>query len=788
MSLNARYIVLITVFLCVGTIVRGQDMPVSGKTDNREVEQFDFANGLFSRGMYDMAIEEYSKFINTYPDSQYHELAYYRIGESYFLNKKYAEAFKIFDYFKQRFTSENLVKKASLREGQIKYFEEEYEKAYRILSGLSSSKETPEVSAAAGYYMASILIKEEKTAEAETILKNIVKEYPGTEYVPFAYMNLGDIYIDAEKYGEAETSFGNVIAAGRDDETLLAKAYLRSGDASYLRGDYTTARGFYDKAVNSRAASGIYDEAAMGLISSYYNSADYQGVIDHARGVAEKVNSGETKAQILFFLGNSLFHKDIYDEATKVYEEASLKYPDTKFGKKSRLNECWALFRSGDTEASLRKVNDYLDLPGDSMDEALYLKAKVLEKTGKSDKALELYARIMEEFKESGYYKEALYETGWIHDKTGRIEEAVMFYRRFVNGFSDDKRSPEVLLKTGQDNLRLKRYAEAEEDYRSFLSKYPGDPLKENVLYQLGNVYIKTGDYARLIDVYSQFMKEYPGSDVINSVIYWTGRGYQEIEDWDSAIGEFAKLKGEDEFSRMGRESTAYSLFQKGEPGKAAEIYYQLVKDFEDYVLPEGVYRWVGEYYFDQGKSDKAVFVFTLFEKTHPDKASLDGAVDYMTGESLRRSGDQAGAEARFLRVIDRKAPSPYYERAYLGLGKCWFSRGEYEKAIESFENALDAHGDNMVGAHARFEIGKARDKLGQYREAAKSFLMVAILYEDKELCPEALYNAGRAFAQAGDEDKSINTYKELVDRYPDHPLADEAGEKIREVTVEKQE
>ena len=33
--------------------------------DINEKEEFDFANGLFSRGMYDMAIEGYSKFLKT---------------------------------------------------------------------------------------------------------------------------------------------------------------------------------------------------------------------------------------------------------------------------------------------------------------------------------------------------------------------------------------------------------------------------------------------------------------------------------------------------------------------------------------------------------------------------------------------------------------------------------------------------------------------------------------------------------------------------------------------------
>ena len=37
------------------------------KDANVEAEEFDFANGLFSRGMYDMAIEGYKDFLKKYP-------------------------------------------------------------------------------------------------------------------------------------------------------------------------------------------------------------------------------------------------------------------------------------------------------------------------------------------------------------------------------------------------------------------------------------------------------------------------------------------------------------------------------------------------------------------------------------------------------------------------------------------------------------------------------------------------------------------------------------------------
>ncbi|MDD5439937.1 MAG: hypothetical protein PHS37_07110, partial [Candidatus Omnitrophica bacterium] len=44
------------------------------------VEQLDFANGLFQRGFYDMAITEYRKFITLFPKDNYTPDAFFGIA------------------------------------------------------------------------------------------------------------------------------------------------------------------------------------------------------------------------------------------------------------------------------------------------------------------------------------------------------------------------------------------------------------------------------------------------------------------------------------------------------------------------------------------------------------------------------------------------------------------------------------------------------------------------------------------------------------------------------------
>src|ERR1700689_3968842 len=85
----------------------------------KETEQLDFAQGLLSRGMYDMAILQYQKFISTYPHSSSLQEAYLSLGEGYFLSQDFNKAIDTFNQFKQLYPNSDKLPMSILRLGQI---------------------------------------------------------------------------------------------------------------------------------------------------------------------------------------------------------------------------------------------------------------------------------------------------------------------------------------------------------------------------------------------------------------------------------------------------------------------------------------------------------------------------------------------------------------------------------------------------------------------------------------------------------------------------------------------
>jgi len=748
-----------------------------------EIEEFDFANGLFSRGMYDMAVDGYNEFLARYPGSRYAEAARYRIAECYFLEKDYGKALTEFGRFLSAYPSSEMAVKARLRTGQIYYASGDLEKSAAVMSAVTADKKVAEEDReTAAYYLAGISLKRGDYDRARAAFERFLAGYGEGTYAPFVRMNLGDIYMEEKKYPAAARAY---LAAGElsPDSGISMEAALRAGGAFYLAGDPVKAAEQYRRVLDNAAGGAAFDSAAVGLITAYYDTGDHAAVIKASGDLLPGIKNDGTREQILFMQGNSYLSGDRFEEAESVYNEVVSLYPDTVLGRKSRLNKCWALYKSGDHTGCLKEVGSYLEEVPGPKDEALYVKAKVLTELERIEKALEIYGELVRGHRDSAFYGEALYDTGWLYDRAGDIQSAVKSHKMFAERYPDDTRSPGTLLKAAQSELGLGRYADAESSYLKFLAAYDDDPRRENALYQLGRAYFEQGKYDKVVQAYDEFLKEFPASEAARHVFYWRGNAYQKKQSWDKAIEDYRRASaGEDELATKAAEAAAFCYLQKGDEESSAEAYYTIIAARGKPPLQEGVYRWAAEFYLNDGRNERSLEILRMLEKTYPDAGH--GETYYMMGENYRRTGKSEEAVEYFGRAVKAGVPSPQKERCYLGMGRAYFDLGDNAKALVALETALAEHADNTTGALARFEIGNIKSRKKEFGEAAKQYMMVAILYDDPEISPKALFEAGTAFKRGGMPEKARKAFEELMEKYPDNELAAKAAEEVKEIDV----
>ena len=749
-----------------------------------EAEEFDFANGLFSRGMYDMSIKGYEEFLERFPESNFSETAKFRISESRFLLKQYDKAILGYKSFIANFPSSEFKHTAELRIAQILLAQKEYKDAEKILLRLIGIQPSPEITAAAEYYLGLVYFENKRYVQAKKVFQDITVKKTGSRYLTFSYISLGEIFLEEGDSKAASEAFSSAVEY-TENKTLREKIALRAGEVHSRQKKYEKAKSFYRIIIDEPNDPDVYDNAVIGYLSSLHSNGEFDELINQAEVFLQKVSREETKAQLLFIIGNRYFNSDEYTAAKKAYSEAANMYPDTEFGLMSRLNNCWVLYRLKEYDQCLAGLKAYVNKSGKRQDEAIYIKARVYADMGDFDKSLEAYNVIEVQYPGSEFKKESLYQKAWIFERSGEKEKAVEAYLNFAQNYPQDNRSPSMLLKSAQANYQLKKYDEAVDGYKLFLETYPESLLKERAIYQMGNTYLETGKTEKGIKVFEGFLNEFKSSEANKYVLFSLGRAYQTLDQWDKAIEKYdvvikdKKMSSDKGLYSKTLESIAFCYFKKGNKEKAAEEYYKLILQAKEVEVPEGVFLWVSDYYLSIKDNEKSLFVLGSLKEKYPE-LSNPGDVEYLFAQNYLDQDKLDNAIRYFEQAISAGASSPYLERSFLGLGQAYYKKGEYDKALVQLEKALEKHKDDKTSAFVRFEIGKVYFKKESFEEAAKQYMMVAILYDDKNLCSTALFQAGISFLKAGKADEADGAFKELIQRYPETPASSKAKSYLR--------
>ena len=121
-----RAIVLLCITLCCWSLAAAAE-------DTPEQRQLDFANGLFQRGLYAEAVEEYEKYLGSAAPGEDASTARYRLGESAYAQGQYEKAVAAFDLVLGANPDHTLRHRAALSRGEALYFLKRHEEARAAL-------------------------------------------------------------------------------------------------------------------------------------------------------------------------------------------------------------------------------------------------------------------------------------------------------------------------------------------------------------------------------------------------------------------------------------------------------------------------------------------------------------------------------------------------------------------------------------------------------------------------------------------------------------------------------
>ncbi|MBN2475027.1 MAG: tetratricopeptide repeat protein [Pirellulales bacterium] len=773
-----RLAVMASVVLAPAWLLAPTQLVAQEKTPEA-TRQYNAAVGLHNSEAYDLAADEWLKFLTSYKTDPRAAHARHYLGICYSKQNKHEEALKAFQTVVKDFPKFDLLADTYLNLALTQYQlahsgkPELYDVAAETFRTLATKYPQSKHVADAIFYEGECLYNRGKKQEAAAKYDQVVKDHADRAVAAQAMFALGVTQADLQQHETALATY-DAFLKQFPESPLVAEAKM-------WRGETLFALKRYDDAIAAYAASAAVEGFAM---------ADYATVRQ----------------------ADALAAKQQFAEAAGLYASVPAKFPTSQYAGLCHLEAGKKYYAADDHPKAQEWLGKVVAAGGAAAPEAAHWIARSLLKQKKPAEALAVVERILPA---AGDGPDAVSlwmdQADAIYEIPERRGEAVALYAALAAKHADDPLAPQALYMAAFAAMNQGEYQTALTHAGAFLKAHPGNDLAVGVKHIMAESNLLLNNHAEAEKLYGQLLAEAPNdrdAEIwkvhLGTAMYLQKKYEQTVAALEPVVDQLQTpgLVAE-AWYRIGRSQVA--LKQYGEAAKsleaslAAEPKWKLADDA----------RLVLAYAYQQTKNlDKAKENARKVIEEFPDSGQLDMA-HYRLGECHRLGNELPQAMAEYQLVLKTWPESPLANQTLFGLGWAQLGAEDYAAAEQTFTTLVEKHPDDTLIPRARYGRGMARQRLEKYQPAAED--LQALLSADPSqaeksrarhilgLCQKGLQQfdqeaatlqtllkedpdyagAANVYFELGWAQKSLKqeaeaaaTFALLTEKYPDSPLA----------------
>lgn len=749
-------------------------MPVSLTAAMDPADQQSFADGLYGRKLYEMAIQEYLRIPQEAPTYPNMDVVFFRVAEAYrYLDNKpaaqryYSRVIAEFPESSYRFRSE-------FRRAEMFLTAGDYEEAVNRFRALLDRRPPAELAASSQYYLGYALKRMAKTKEGESALRLLLDRYPDSPYAAFACLELAELYREQKVKPDVLRDLYRRAARNGPTDRVKAEGLFQLADLAFQAGDYPEAAASYGKLLeaypgDSRAEAGRFPAAW----ARYYT-----GSYDQALALADAAlrKPGDREMDWLYLRANALRQKNDLAGAARAYDRLLEQPGSGQLAVAAAYERALVAFK----DRNHRKVIDLLKKhppQGDIQADGYWLMAESLRAAGETREAETWYERILKEFSKDGKAPEAAYQLASLRMNRGDWSGAAKDFSSLASTWIDSPRAPSALYAAGVCLVRAGDRDSAVSAWKTLLEFFPQDAQAADARYQQGVAEMQLDRPADADATLAAYLKQHPDGPRVLDARYWLAVLAEQRGDDAAAEKGLKKLletDASDELASRARFRLAAVLQKQGREEEAADLIQTLMGRTDALELPPALVEWLARHRLEQKRHDDAAAAADYLVQHAPEPAWKQIGW-YLGGLSRERAGRSGEADQAYRHALEIDAKSPEGARAALRLGTLLVEKGQTEAAVPFLEKAGEWAAEPALAdirAQAYFGLGRAAEYAGDWHRANRYYMSVAILYDDPKLAPEALYKAAVALGKLDKQMERRRTLAELLERYPDSEWA----------------
>ncbi|PYL43243.1 MAG: hypothetical protein DMF42_04580 [Verrucomicrobia bacterium] len=753
--------------------------PPARETEGADRRQLEYANGLFTRKLYDLAIPEYQKYLEDYPGRPGRANAYFSLGECYRNLNRVSSARTNFQKVLNDYGDSEFAGAAAYALAEMAFTEKDYAAALPLFHRSAAKSKESAVALSARYFEARCLEATGRKEEAADIYVQVAEGGNPNPYREDARTTAASIFaargrkIDALKQYEA-------LANEAQKPALKAESAVRGGVIALelVQADKSKI----DKAMADRAAALLQKGrtlpeagkfraiAQVGLRRLQYQTGQYAQLLADYKKEQEKLPEA-AQAEVLLLAANSERQLGNSKEAEALYRRIIAQYPDREEAKDAAYQRLINVYNS-DPSALNAAVDEFLatNPTNERADQAKLLKAEALYKQQNYTEAASIYGELRASQLSTRLRAEAAYKLGLCHVQTKNVPGVIEAFTYYAQTFPD---SPEVPAALGQRALayeQSKNYAAALTDLNIILAKYPKAHEREATLQLKALILGQQENTKGMVETFRQLLKEFPKSSVAAQAQYYIGKAAFEAKDYKTALAALntaRQLNKEHYYNLASLRIILCQFYLKDRPALTKEVNTFMANSPNVNVPPE-VLEWLGiEYYNEKNFQASEKYLSALRKIDNPGSVKPDFL--FYLGDAATKLKNLAEAEDAFSKYLQTATDPAGKAKVLLALGAVKISAHKPDDAQKIAEEIMSLQPEGRVNAEARLLAGEVQLERGNFDDAGKAFKGVALLYDDPAITPRALDKAALAYRQAGKTEEADRLSRELRERYPNY-------------------
>jgi TolA-binding protein len=749
------------------------------ETEAPDRRQLDYANGLFSRKMYDLAAPEYEKYLGQYPGIPGRASAYFYLAECYRALNRSASARNNFQSVLDNYSESEFAGPAAYGVAEILFTQKDYAGALTLFHRAAAKSKESALALSARYFEARCLENTDRKDEAQNLYQQVAEVKNPNPYRDDARLAAGSIALARGRKADAFRNY-EALANETQKPALKAEATVRAGMVAVDL--QQPEKGKFDKVMAEKALSLLQKGrtlpeagrwravAEVGLLRLQYQSGQYEKVlVEYKRG--EKEIPEEVRAEMMLIVGNSQRQLAHTKEADAIYKQIIAKYPDREEAKDAQYQRLINFYNSN-APTLLAEVEEYLksNPTPERADQAKLLKAEYFYKEQKFADAAPIYAELRASHLSPKLRAESAYKLGWCFVQLKDGPQVIEAFGYFVQGFPDSQQLPAALTQRALAYQESKDYDAAVRDLNTLLSKFPAAKEREAALQQKALILGQQDNSKGMSDAFRQLLKEFPKSPVAAQANYYIGKVAFEAKDYKGALAplEAARQLNKEQYYNLATLRIVSAFFYlKDRPALTKEVDGFLAAS-PSAKVPAEILEWLGVEYYNEKNYTAAEKYFSVLGQS----GSLGNVKPdfwFYLADTETKLKNFAQAEIAYEKYLQVATDPAAKAKTLLALGATKIAAHKPDDAQKIAEEIMTLQPEGRVNAEARLLAGDVQVEREHFDEAGKAFMGVALLYDDPAITPRALQKAALAYQKAGKVEEADRVTKQLRDKYPDY-------------------